>query len=371
MTMNELKSAIDLINSGETLNRQDRLPEALEHQDKAIQILFRLVNQDGTADLAHQLVLALCNRGLVARRLNRLLDALTSYDQASRFMESRLGEKLTEIEAADAATAFSGRGVVLEMLGWKDGALVGHKMAVDLYRQLAQDTKIPEYVDELARALMNKTAAHFALKQYAEVLVCDQEVLDIRQKQVDQFGIKEFGGSLARALWGKAVALEHLGRSDEALAVYDSATALSRELIQLQQSTNDLAGILLDKAKTLQHQRQYEAASDCCTESVALYESQINDGKGQHLADLLETLRLRFDLSRLRDDWPQAARDALLLLTYFDPVLKGKCFKEDVTAEIDRFAKQLSELSGEQQKQLYDNLGERTQDVRNLLSRAS
>gem|GEM_PF-6996500 len=56
-------------------------------------------------------------------------------------MESHLGENLTEVEAADAATAFSGRGVVLEILGWKDGSLESHKMAVNLFRQLAQDTE--------------------------------------------------------------------------------------------------------------------------------------------------------------------------------------------------------------------------------------
>ncbi|MGD0652348.1 MAG: hypothetical protein ABSA97_14625, partial [Verrucomicrobiia bacterium] len=216
----------------------------------------------------------------------------------------------------------------------------------------------------------NKAGAFFALKQYADVLACDQEVLDIRQKQVEQFAREQFGGSLARALWGKAVALDHLGRSAEALTVYDSAIALSRELIQ-QQLTNDLAGILLDKAKALRQQEQWEAASDCCTESVALYESQLSDGKKQFLADLLETLRVHFDVSRLRNDWQKAARDALLLLTYADQFLTGKSFAENVAAEIDQFAKQLSELSEEEQKQLYDNLGERAQDVRNLLCRAS
>ena len=81
---------------------------------------------------------------------------------------------------------------------------------------------------------MNKGVALHSLGRLSEAVACYDEAIAIRRDLVHAQNRVELANDLANALMNKGVALDSQGRLAEAVACYDEAIAIRRDLVHAQ-----------------------------------------------------------------------------------------------------------------------------------------
>ena len=101
-----------------------------------------------------------------------------------------------------------------------------------------------ELANDLANALMNKGVALHSLGRLSEAVACYDEAIAIRRDLVHAQNRVELANDLAKALMDKGVAARgRLGRLSEAVACYDEAIAILDDLVHAKNRV-ELANVL-------------------------------------------------------------------------------------------------------------------------------
>ncbi|KDQ13220.1 hypothetical protein BOTBODRAFT_33829 [Botryobasidium botryosum FD-172 SS1] len=224
--------------------------------------------------------------------------------------------------AEDSPTAYSSNlaesldnlSVCLSPLGHREGALAASREAVDLYRQLAED-RPTAFSSDLARALTNDSALLSALGRWEDALTASQEAVDLYQQLVRDRPAA-FNFNLAHSLSNHSVLLSALGRREDALAVSREAVDLYRQLARDHPAafSSDLARSLGNLSACLSALGQPEDALAASREALDLYRQLARDRPASFNSDLARSLRsLSIHLSALgrREDALAAGRECV------------------------------------------------------------
>lgn len=197
------------------------------------------------------------------------------------------------------------------------------------------------------------------------LLECSAKVYD---HLVNSLGRDELSNSLAAALMNKGVALDSLGRLQEAIDSYDQAIARYRQLVEVEhrdELSNDLASALMNKALVLEKTERRDEALASYDEAVRMCEyCVVEAGMIHRLPSLLKTVRYRLmtllDLKRQEE----AARDVLRFLGYFES-FKNDAPQEATQKEFNQFVGVLRSHSDDET--LFAALGADAERIRKLI----
>ena len=208
-----LKGARALFDEALALARENRLEEALDVCDEAMQRL----GDSQSSDLLGMVARVPVFRAAVLVNLNRPDDALEAYDDAVQRLERIESPRVLHW----VARALNGKGAVLENLGRREHALAVYGEVASRF----QNSDSPLVRQQLSEALTGKGIASQGLGRWNEAVAAYDDV------------VRRFGGSdsthdideVAKALVRKGQALQALNCCEDALAAYDEVIRRHRE----------------------------------------------------------------------------------------------------------------------------------------------
>jgi tetratricopeptide (TPR) repeat protein len=238
-----------------------------------------------------------------------------------------------------------------------------------LARHLVEVERRVELENDLARALINKGIALWALGRLEEAIDYYDEAIKIRRRLVEVEGRVELENDLAKALINKGVALSDLGRHKEAIDYYDEAIGIFKRLVEegRVELENDLASALVNKGVALRDLGHHSEALQCFDEGIGLWEMMMAEGKVHVAPSLIRGLGNRFELKRQMGDWEGAADDVRKALACVTPFLSAGSLPEALRMELGKFLQRLRQLTEEEWTALASALGEDAEQVRQLM----
>jgi tetratricopeptide (TPR) repeat protein len=272
--------------------------------------------------------------------------------------------------ANDLAKALVNKGIALWALGRLREAIDCYDEAIGIRRRLVEVEGRVELANDLASALVNKGIALWALGRLREAIDCYDEAIGIRRRLVEVEGRVELANDLASALVNKGVALRNLGHHREAIDCYEEAIGIYRRLVEVEgrvELANDLAMALMNKGIALRNLGRLSEALQCYDEGIGLWEMMMAEGK-VHVAPLLiKGLGNRFELKQQMGDWEGAADDVRKAMACVTPFLSSGSLTEALAMEFGKFLRRLRQLKRAEWKALASALGEDAEQVRQLM----
>jgi tetratricopeptide (TPR) repeat protein len=134
--------------------------------------------------------------------------------------------------------------------------------------------------ENVATAAMNRAVTLDALKRYEEALAGYDEALRIRRELVAA-GREDLKENVATAAMNRAVTLRALKRYEEALAGYDEALRIWRELVAAgrEDLKEDVATAAMNRAVTLDALKRYEEALAGYDEALRIWRELVAAGR--------------------------------------------------------------------------------------------
>ncbi len=287
----------------------------------------------------------------------------------------KLARHLVEVEGRmelenDLAAALVNKSAALLRLGRHSEAIDCCDEAIGIYQRLVEFEGRMELENDLAGALVNKGNALSDLGRHSEAIDCYDEAIGIFRHLIEVEGRRELENYLAGTLMNKGNALLNLGRLSEAIDCFDEAIRIRRRLVEIEgrkELENDLAGALMNKGIALSDLGRHSEALQHYDEGIGLWEGMMAEGK-VHVAPLLiKGLGIRFELKKQMGDWEGAAEDVRKVTACVIPFLASGSLSEALAMEFVGFLQGLRQLTEEEWKALASALGEEAELVRRLM----
>ena len=403
------------MNKGIALADLNRLNEAIDAYDPAIEICERLVNVENQTQFENGLAAVYLNKGAALRGLNKLSEAIETYDLAIKIRKRLVKEENQIRFENDLAAAYVNKGVALRSLNKLNEAIETYDLAIEIFERLVNVENQTQFKNDLAAAYGNKGVALRSLNKLNEAIEEHDKAIEIRERLVNVENQTQFENDLAGAYVNKGAVLADLNKLNEAIAAYDLAIEIFGRLVNEENQTqlennlaavymnkgiafrlsdlyeaieirerlanvenqtqlaNDLAAAYENKAVVLEQKEDWDAALICFENALQLW-SVCVEKRGMYwlMPDLLQLLRYRLmtllDLKR----WQEAAQDVSRFLALYTPFvadaeihdgLKGRA-----TEERDAMIDSLRRLSEEERELVYAELSaDEAETVRELV----
>ena len=203
---------------------------AMALYDRAIRIFENLVNQKQHSGMANDLAMAYMNKaiaifGLGAIPADAACYAIVLYDKAIRIQERLINEEGSRELANDLAMTYMNKGIGIGALGDHKGAVSVYDQAIAIRERLVNVEGRLELANDLAIAYTNKAAAVSDLGDTHAALALYGQAIGIRERLVNREGRKELVGDLAKLIGYRGDALASLGERTKGLQDMRSARA--------------------------------------------------------------------------------------------------------------------------------------------------
>ena len=242
----------------------DDIPGALNEYDQCIEIVQRLVEQEGHRELANYLlqsqmckITALVKQGdtaaVVAFR-DQILDDINRWrpmeqegkggainDQCVEIRRRLMEEERRGGLSEERARKMEERAFCLaDVFSDFKGAVVLYDKSIVIWRRLVEQDGRRDIANNLATALNNKANVLKAMGNMAGALLLYDQCVEIRRRLVEQEGRRELASDWATALANKAFALKKLGDYAGSIKLYDQCIEILRQLVE-KESRRELA----------------------------------------------------------------------------------------------------------------------------------
>jgi tetratricopeptide (TPR) repeat protein len=335
-----------------------------DHLTGAVTLLLTEAVQEGNLSLVAETL----NATYLARPV--IIEVLTTLEglKDERF-EPLLDELAKKADGEKALRVFGNASYQFGIKQRHRPVLACTERAERLARHLVEVERRVELENDLARALINKGIALWALGRLEEAIDYYDEAIKIRRRLVEVEGRVELENDLAKALINKGVALSDLGRHKEAIDYYDEAIGIFKRLVEegRVELENDLASALVNKGVALRDLGHHSEALQCFDEGIGLWEMMMAEGKVHVAPSLIRGLGNRFELKRQMGDWEGAADDVRKALACVTPFLSAGSLPEALRMELGKFLQRLRQLTEEEWTALASALGEDAEQVRQLM----
>lgn len=209
----------------------DNLPGALAEYDKCIEILQRLVDNEGCKELTSNLTCVLMNKANALKSSGDLAGAVQTYDQGLAICCCSMNQGWQEMVNTKIPILMNKANALLD-LGECEDAILHYDQCIKLLRRLVENEGRKDLAGDLARLLMNKAIALMTLDDSAGAVELYDQCITIWECLVRQEGQNNLFGDLARAIMNKAVALLNIGDSEGALLLCDQGIEILQKLVE-------------------------------------------------------------------------------------------------------------------------------------------
>lgn len=275
----------------------DDLAGASNEYDRAIEILKRLVYQEGQRELVNDLAKAYTHKAVVVGDQGDKQAAIALYDQAIKIRE-RLVHQEGRLELADdLAKAYLNKSHAVFELGDKQTAIELSDRAIEIWERLVFQEGQQKLADDLAKTYMNKaTYVNNALvmgelKDKRAAIELYNRAIEIWERLVHQEGRQELTEVLAMAYMNKANAESVLGDKRAAAALYDQAIEIVVRRID-HEGRRELADLLakayMNKAIVMNELGYGRAAIELHSQAIGILERLVHqEGRQELMGDLV------------------------------------------------------------------------------------
>ncbi len=222
------------------------LDQAISSYDHALEH-SRAANTDLQRLLSPPLARIYLAKGIALERLGRPYEAMTNFDAAAikGYQLQREGDP----NARDLLhVTLANRGQALRLLGRLEEAIEAHEEAAAILEEAAShESDGPGVEDQLrtAQALTQMGALHFDIGEIEEAVRSHERALALIAEQENSGADRDVLVAHVVALVNRGVALEHLGRVEDALDSYGEAVARGKSVILNQDADQIVDAVLL------------------------------------------------------------------------------------------------------------------------------
>ena len=155
------------------------------------------------------------------------------------------------------------------------------------------------------------------------------------------------------------LALDSLGKLNEAIAEYDKAIEIYEKLVEAGRSelANDLAKTYMNKGNALEQQNNSAEAVAMFGQAIELWERDLQLGFAQNLPNLVKALRIRVKSLIKLKDWENIAVDAINSLSLFANFTQdenlSEHFKQQIGEEFGGLLYQIKQLSSDNREKIF------------------
>lgn len=255
------------LNKGVAFGNSNRLEEAIDNYDKAIEIRERLIKPE-CKELESELAIAYLNKGTALGSFNKLERAIDELNKAVKIYERLIKDGRNELES-ELATAYLNKGNALWISKKTREAINELNKAIEIYERLTAAGRI-EFISFLALAHMNKGSALWTSDKFKEAISEYDEATDIYERLLKD-GRVGLENELAVAYMNKGNALTDDNQDDLALKFYDQAATLWRKLVQSGMIflLPDLMGLFWNRYKLFAKMRDWVQVAETTEEALS------------------------------------------------------------------------------------------------------
>lgn len=210
-------------NRAMALFKAQRLNEAIADAGRSIQLRERLVGELGKVEFAIDLAGSYCNRGVLHRNMGNTRAAMDDYAHAVELCERPEAKGLFNRKDDILSRVLLNRSAVELATSNYRSAAKDADAAVQVMERLAKDSAGPEQLLNLSLAYNNRSEAREHLGDRVRAQADADRCIQLREQLVDQWGIVNLAGALARGYYNKALhSIEH-GEFSNALPLVEKA----------------------------------------------------------------------------------------------------------------------------------------------------
>ena len=248
---------------------------AVDFYDKVIQIRERLVVQEGRTELANELATAYMNKANALWTLGDHRAEVDLYDKAIQIQE-RIVLKEGHSELSDElAKTYMNKAVKLRTLGDSRPAVDFYDKAIQIFERMVIKEGRTELTDQLAAAYMNKAIALGYLADHRVAVDFHNKAIQIRERLVVKEGRTELTDGLAAAYMNMALALGYLGDDRVSVDFHDKAIQILERMVAKEGRTElayQLATAYMNKVNALRKLGEHRAAADLYDKAIHIFE---------------------------------------------------------------------------------------------------
>jgi tetratricopeptide (TPR) repeat protein len=240
-------------------------------------------------------------------RSENIVDKTIDTDFALRQAERLRGKKGAEAQFADLLLNASK--LLLDKVEYRKALEITDE-AITVYEHLVNVENRLEVENHLASVYNNKGIALDSLGKLNEAIAEYDKAILILERLVDG-GRTELANDLASALMNKGVSLYSLGKLNEAIAEYDKAILSYKRLVDggRTELANDLASALMNKGNALDSLGKLKEAIEFYGKAINSWEETLQRGEFHNLPNIAIALGNRLDTHRTAGNTDLAEKD--------------------------------------------------------------
>ena len=223
-------------------------------------------------------------------------------------------------------------------------------------------------------AYMNKGVALDSLGRLNEAVAEYDKAIAIREDLVFEQKRDELANDLAMAYMNKGVALDSLGRLNEAVAEYDKAIAILEDLVNEQKRdelANDLAMAYMNKGIALNSLGRLNEAVAEYDKCEKVRQACLQRKEFQVLPEFVQNIRNRIEVLIKLENWKDIAIDVNKAIYETENYLTGydisEHFGQLIEDERGYIIQFLREVSPENREKIYKHCGDKRDELKDLI----
>lgn len=224
--------------------------------------------------------------------------------------------------------------------------------------------------NNIAVAYTNKGIALNSLGRFDEAIVEYDKSIKIRERLVKAENRQALANDLAMIYINKGVTLMNLSRLDEAIVEYDKSIEIYERLVKAenhQALANKLAKTYGNKAIALENSNRYSESIKFYDLAESLWKNSIDNGEDHLLADYFRLFPNRIEVLIKLKDYQRTADDisnAFQFISLLEEPDFSDHFKQRIRDEIADILSQIIKLPIEQREEIYKHAGESDEIIR-------
>lgn len=273
------------------LNHIDDAPGALEHYDRGIALLNKLVYHEKQTQSASQLSLLYNAKGLLLLTSGDFSNALKTFDIAIQTLLFYAEHHGLDVDTEDRLGAYYiNMGNVHLKLRQIDLGMTCYERAITIYEKIVYEHNRKDLTNYLSKAYMNKGILLNVTGKYNEALMYCDKAIHARETLMTESEKNLIINEIVGSYVTKAYTLQKLNDYTGAVSLLDIVISIRKRLIEEEgrkDLLNDLARTYNNKASILQDMSNFDDALDLFNRVIDIRETLVyRQGRNDLSGDL-------------------------------------------------------------------------------------